>query len=56
MPNVRDSASADGNATISTLSFIPAIEDNGKQLSCKADNVQMANDEMEANRILTIYC
>ncbi|CAG2111509.1 unnamed protein product [Medioppia subpectinata] len=56
MPEVRDSASNDGNATISTLSFIPAIEDNGKHLSCRADNEQMADDEIESGRILTIYC
>jgi hypothetical protein len=56
MPNVRDSVSIDLNATISTLSFIPAIEDNGKHLSCRTDNVQMIGDELEDIRILTVYC
>ena len=57
MSNVRDSASSDDvNATISTLSFIPAIEDNGKHLACRADNVQMSYSAIEDGRILTVHC
>ncbi|XP_054168953.1 hemicentin-1-like [Oppia nitens] len=55
MPEVRDSVANDGNATISTLSFIPAIEDNGQQLCCRADNHQMTDEEIETNRILTVH-
>jgi len=38
LTEVLESHSSDSNVTISTVTFIPEAEDNGRHLSCRADN------------------
>lgn len=39
---IHETVSADTNVTSSTLLFVPQIEDDGQLISCKAENVNMA--------------
>ncbi|RWS16534.1 Nephrin-like protein [Dinothrombium tinctorium] len=55
MTNVKDNHSSDGNVTYSTVSFIPAIEDNGKYLVCRAENPQMSKSALEEGRTLNVH-
>ncbi|RWS12880.1 nephrin-like protein, partial [Dinothrombium tinctorium] len=41
MDNVLNSISSDGNVTKSKLIFIPTTEDNGKHISCRAQNANL---------------
>lgn len=54
--NVRDSVNEDGNATISTIIFVPSIEDNGKMLTCRADNLPMPHTALKDERLLNVQC
>jgi hypothetical protein len=54
--NVRDSVINDGNTTFSVVTFVPTVEDNGKHLSCRADNLPMPHSALEDGRILTVHC
>lgn len=54
--NVRDSVNEDGNATISTIIFVPGVDDNGKTLMCRADNLPMPQTTLNDERLLNVYC
>ncbi|XP_053204229.1 hemicentin-1-like isoform X2 [Panonychus citri] len=54
MTNVRDTISSDGNVTLSTVSFIPIVEDNGKYLFCRADNPSIGFSGLEDGRTLNV--
>ncbi|XP_054166079.1 protein turtle-like [Oppia nitens] len=55
----RESIINDGNTSFSVITFVPSVEDNGRQLSCKADNMPMAQSighpGLEDNRILNVH-
>ncbi|XP_076329179.1 lachesin-like isoform X1 [Tachypleus tridentatus] len=40
---VTDSVSNDGNYTLSTMTIIPKVEDNGKDITCRAENTLLEN-------------
>ncbi|KPJ13813.1 Nephrin [Papilio machaon] len=44
---VRDTTSMDGNITVSVLTFIPAIEDAGRVLSCRATQPAVSHTTRE---------
>ncbi|XP_013788326.1 kin of IRRE-like protein 1, partial [Limulus polyphemus] len=44
----------DGNYTISTLTFTPEMEDNGRYLSCEAENPFVPNSGIEYGWILNV--
>lgn len=46
----------DGNTTISTLTFIPIKEDDGKKLSCRAENKALSSEYLEDSLKLEIHC
>nr|XP_046913734.1 uncharacterized protein LOC124494581 isoform X3 [Dermatophagoides farinae] len=52
--NVRDSVNEDGNATVSTIVFVPSVEDNGKLLTCRADNLPMPHTALKDERLLNV--
>lgn len=54
--NVRDSVNDDGNATISTITFVPGIDDNEKLLTCRADNLPMPHTTLKDERLLNVQC
>ncbi|XP_014240032.1 nephrin-like [Cimex lectularius] len=53
--NSRDVTSTDGNRTVSTLIFVPTIEDSGTYLSCRAINTLIPDSELEDGWKLNIY-
>lgn len=54
--NIHDNINDDGNATISTIVFVPNIEDDGKLLTCRADNLPMPHTALKDERLLNILC
>lgn len=44
------------NLTSSSLTFLPKAEDNGKILSCRAQNPALSNSAIEDGWTLTVYC
>lgn len=46
----------DENRTISTLQFVPSIEDNGRVLSCRADHSVLPDSALEDSWILNVFC
>lgn len=44
------------NVTSSELTFVPTTDDNGKSITCKAENPQMPTMFVEANWILKVVC
>lgn len=48
--------STDGNTTTSTLSFTPKKEDDGKNLSCRAENKVLSSDSLKDGWKLEIHC
>jgi len=53
---IRQSISQDSNLTVSTLSFVASINDNEKELACRAENVAMKNKPLEEKMILNVHC
>ncbi|XP_054168954.1 uncharacterized protein LOC128966165 [Oppia nitens] len=47
--------SANENLTTSTVQFVPAVDDNGKILSCRADHSTLPDSALEDSWILDIY-
>lgn len=56
LTDVLESHSSDSNVTISTVTFTPEISDNGKHLSCRADNPSIAGSGLEEAVRLHINC
>ncbi|GAB6028104.1 hypothetical protein CHUAL_002324 [Chamberlinius hualienensis] len=54
MKNTEESASMDGNITSSVLRYVPSAEDNGKFLSCRAENPTISQSGMEDGWILNV--
>lgn len=48
--------SSDGNVTTSKLTLVPTVEDNGKRLTCRADNRNVAAGAEEDSIELNVYC
>lgn len=44
------------NLTISTLSYTAAPEDDGQRLTCRADNLQLSNEELEDSVTISVRC
>ncbi|XP_050305453.1 protein turtle homolog B-like isoform X2 [Anthonomus grandis grandis] len=51
----KDLTSNDGNMTTSTLTFIPKKEDDGKYLSCRAENKVLSSESLEDGWKLEIH-
>ncbi|RWS09399.1 sidestep protein-like protein, partial [Dinothrombium tinctorium] len=52
----KQSVSQDGNVTHSSLSLSVSVEDNGKQIYCKAENVEMKQSSIEDRITLNVFC
>lgn len=48
--------SEDGNQSVSILSFTPAIDDDGKYLTCRAENPWIADSALEDKWMLNVQC
>lgn len=44
------------NETTSILNFVPSIEDNGKMLTCHAENPNVAGMYVEDSWNMSVYC
>ncbi|KAK6635754.1 hypothetical protein RUM44_001008 [Polyplax serrata] len=53
--NSEEKSSANGNSTISTLTFVPKLEDSGKILTCRAGTPLLPNSSLEDSWKLNIY-
>ena len=56
MSDVLDTYSTDGNLTLSTLSFVPDLADNGRHISCRADNPSLEGSALEDGTKLVVHC
>ncbi|XP_076310486.1 protein turtle-like [Tachypleus tridentatus] len=52
---VTDTISADGNHTVSTVSFIPKVKDNVKNITCRADNLLLQESAITDVWNLLVY-
>ncbi|XP_022247760.1 lachesin-like [Limulus polyphemus] len=52
---VTDSVTADGNHTVSTVSFTAKVGDNGKNVTCRADNLLLQESAITDVRNLLVY-
>ena len=48
--------SPDGNVSTTTVIFIPDESDQGKFLSCRAENVQLSSSAVEDQWKLEVHC
>ncbi|XP_065168028.1 nephrin isoform X3 [Atheta coriaria] len=55
LDKTKETTSIDGNITTSTLSFIASKEDDGKYLSCRAENKILSSDGLEDGWKLEIH-
>jgi len=44
------------NVTTSEMTFVPTTDDNGKSITCRAENPQAPTMFIEANWILKVVC
>jgi len=51
-----ESSSDDGTVTTNFLTFVPAVEDNGRVLVCRATNPQFADFYLEDRLVLDVHC
>ncbi|XP_022236802.1 hemicentin-1-like [Limulus polyphemus] len=55
LKRTKNWATHNGNVSISTLTFQPSLEDNGKYLSCRAENPKITNSAIENGWKLEIH-
>ncbi|XP_067137967.1 protein turtle-like isoform X2 [Centruroides vittatus] len=55
LTQVRETTIREDNLTISVLTYVPTISDNGRNLSCRADNPQLRDSEIEDVWFLDVY-
>lgn len=48
--------SEEGNESVSVLSFIPVIDDDGKYLTCRAENPEINDSALEDRWRLNVHC
>ncbi|GFU80025.1 uncharacterized protein TNCV_579051 [Trichonephila clavipes] len=53
---LKDNISVDGNVTTSIITMTPSSEDNGKHLSCRAENSLIAGSAIEYGWKLEVHC
>ncbi|XP_049828933.1 nephrin-like isoform X1 [Schistocerca gregaria] len=53
--NSRETTSADGNTTTSTLTFVPIVEDSGKKVTCRAGTPLIPDSTLEDSWKLDIF-
>lgn len=46
----------DENRTVSTLTFVPDMSDNGLVLACRADHAVLSDSALESTWILNVLC
>lgn len=51
-----EEVATDENRTVSTLQLVPAVEDNGRVLSCRADHSVLSDSALEDAWILSVLC
>lgn len=56
LKKTREKHSLDGNVTTSILTMKPTAEDNGKHLSCRAENPSIAESGIEDSWKLSVHC
>ncbi|RWS07261.1 sidestep protein-like protein [Dinothrombium tinctorium] len=52
----KQTVSQHGNMTYSSISLNVSVEDNGKQIYCKAENVEMKQSSIEDRITLNVFC
>ncbi|XP_076330218.1 protein turtle-like isoform X2 [Tachypleus tridentatus] len=55
LKNTKSSVSVDGNVTTSYLTFYPSSEDDGKTITCCAENPFIADSAVKEEKLLTVY-
>lgn len=55
LERTKETTSSDGNTTTSTLSFVASKDDDGKYLSCRAENKVMSTEGLENGWKLEIH-
>jgi len=48
--------SEEGNQSVSVLSFVPGIDDDGKYLTCRAENTEINDSALEDRWRLNVHC
>lgn len=51
-----ETVSDGGNLTVSSLTFIPRPEDNGKVLACRAENPSLPNSSIRDQWVIKVNC
>lgn len=51
-----EEVTSDENRTLSTLQFVPDLDDNGRVLSCRADHSVLPDSAFEDSWILSVFC
>ncbi|KAI1278459.1 Nephrin [Halotydeus destructor] len=55
LQHVTEEVSTNENLTISTLHFVPSVEDNGKLLSCRSDHSILPDSALEDSWTLDVF-
>lgn len=56
LTEVLESHSSDSNTTISTVSFVPSVGDDGQHLSCRTENPLISGSTMQQQIRLHVTC